>query len=256
MSGIGTGYDWSCTTFSPDGRVFQVEYAAKAVENSGTAVGLVCKDGVVLVVEKLILSKMLEEGSNNRIFTADTHVGIAVAGLSADCRKYAKKVSGECRSYERQYGDKIPAKVLGARAGNHAQFYTQFSHLRPYGCSTLIAVKDHGKPQLLMVEPSGLWYGYHAASIGKGRQSAQTELEKLDLATLSCRDALKEAAKIIYEVHDEVKDKDFELEMSWLCEETNWEHRKVPKDLAAAAEKQAQDELDEEDSDSESSDED
>jgi 20S proteasome subunit alpha 7 len=176
--------------------VFQVEYAAKAVENSGTVVALVCKDGVVMVVEKLILSKMLEDGSNKRIFTPDSHVGVAVAGLTADGRRFAKKVAQECRSYERQYGAKIPAKALGSRAGNHAQFYTQFSHLRPYGVSTLIAVKDAGKPQLLMIEPSGLWYGYRGASIGKGRQSAQTEIEKLDLENLLCKDALKEAANM------------------------------------------------------------
>mmetsp|Transcript_40904 Transcript_40904/g.130680 ORF Transcript_40904/g.130680 Transcript_40904/m.130680 type:complete len:82 (-) Transcript_40904:709-954(-) len=76
MSSIGTGYDLSATTFSPDGRVFQTEYATKAVDNSGTAIGVKCKDGVVLGVEKLVISKMLVEGSNRRIHTVDRHAGM------------------------------------------------------------------------------------------------------------------------------------------------------------------------------------
>lgn len=198
---------------------------------------------------------MLEEGSNKRIFTADTHVGVATAGLTADGRRLSKKIAQECRSYERQYGDKIPPKMLGSRVGLHVQFYTQFSHLRPYGVSVLLAVAVNGQPQLLMVEPSGLWYGYHAASIGKGRQSAQTELEKLDLANLTCREALQQAAKIIYQVRDETKEKDFVLEMTWLCEESNWEHVPVPKDIVQTADTAAQAELAEEESEEESSDE-
>ncbi|RWS21113.1 proteasome subunit alpha type-3-like protein, partial [Leptotrombidium deliense] len=84
MSAIGTGYDLSASQFSPDGRVFQVEYAQKAVENSGTAVALRGKDGVVFAVEKLVASKLHESGSNKRIATIDRHVGCAVAGLLAD----------------------------------------------------------------------------------------------------------------------------------------------------------------------------
>jgi len=87
MSSIGTGYDQSTTTFSPDGRVFQIEYAAKAVENSGTAVGIRCKDGVVLGVEKQKLSKMLVPGSNRRIYTVDKCTGMAVSGMMADARQ-------------------------------------------------------------------------------------------------------------------------------------------------------------------------
>uniref|UniRef100_M1AAS8 Proteasome subunit alpha type n=1 Tax=Solanum tuberosum TaxID=4113 RepID=M1AAS8_SOLTU len=76
MSSIGTGYDLSVTTFSPDGRVFQIEYAGKAVDNSGTVVGIKCKDGIVLGVEKLIASKMMLPGSNRRIHSVHRHSGM------------------------------------------------------------------------------------------------------------------------------------------------------------------------------------
>jgi len=84
MSSIGTGYDLSASQFSPDGRVFQVEYAQKAIENSGTAVGLRGKDGVVFAMEKLVTSKLYEPGANRRLFGIDRHVGMAVGGLLAD----------------------------------------------------------------------------------------------------------------------------------------------------------------------------
>jgi 20S proteasome subunit alpha 7 len=98
MSSIGTGYDQSTTTFSPDGRVFQIEYAAKAVENSGTAVGIRCKDGVVLGVEKQKLSKMLVPGSNRRVYTVDKCTGMAVSGMMADARQVRVPPELVCRS--------------------------------------------------------------------------------------------------------------------------------------------------------------
>nr|XP_009592267.1 proteasome subunit alpha type-3-like [Nicotiana tomentosiformis]XP_016453646.1 PREDICTED: proteasome subunit alpha type-3-like [Nicotiana tabacum] len=76
MASIGTGYDLSVTTFSPDGRVFQIEYAGKAVDNSGTVVGIKCKDGIILGVEKLIASKMMLPGSNRRIHSVHRHSGM------------------------------------------------------------------------------------------------------------------------------------------------------------------------------------
>ena len=89
MTSIGTGYDLSASQFSPDGRVFQIEYAGKAVENSGTAVAIRGKDGVVFAVEKIVTSKLYEKGANRRIFNIDTHIGMAAAGLVTDARQLA-----------------------------------------------------------------------------------------------------------------------------------------------------------------------
>jgi len=111
MSSIGTGYDLSASQFSPDGRVFQVEYAQKAVENSGTAVALKGKDGVVFAVEKLVTSKLYETGANRRIFGVDTHIGMAVAGLLADSRQIFETARKEASDYRGEYGSNIPVKV-------------------------------------------------------------------------------------------------------------------------------------------------
>ena len=124
MSSIGTGYDQSTTTYSPDGRVFQIEYAAKAVENSGTAVGIRCKDGVVMGVEKPKLSKMLVEGSNRRVFTIDKQSGMCVSGLQADGRQIVNYTREESINYLDFYGSPIPGNILCDRVASLMHFYT------------------------------------------------------------------------------------------------------------------------------------
>lgn len=99
MTSIGTGYDLSASQFSPDGRVFQIEYAGKAVENSGTAVAIRGKDGVVFAVEKIVTSKLYEKGANRRIFNIDTHIGMAAAGLVTDARQLASIARDEVRIF-------------------------------------------------------------------------------------------------------------------------------------------------------------
>ncbi|KZV27386.1 hypothetical protein F511_02495 [Dorcoceras hygrometricum] len=274
MSSIGTGYDLSVTTFSPDGRVFQIEYAAKAVDNSGTVVAIRCKDGVVMGVEKLIASKMMLPGSNRRIHAVHRHSGmvgseskselslrmmtsvketfldpedLAVAGLAADGRQIVTRAKSEAANYESVYGEQIPVKELAERVASYVHLCTLYWWLRPFGCGVILGGYDREGPQLYLVEPSGISYRYFGAAIGKGRQAAKTEIEKLKLSEMTCRQGIVEVAKIIYGVHDEAKDKAFELEMSWVCDESNRQHQKVPDDLleeVKAAAKAALEEMD------------
>uniref|UniRef100_A0A3B4ZW90 Proteasome subunit alpha type n=1 Tax=Stegastes partitus TaxID=144197 RepID=A0A3B4ZW90_9TELE len=236
MSSIGTGYDLSASTFSPDGRVFQVEYAMKAVENSSTAIGIRCKDGIVFGVEKLVLSKLYEDGSNKRIFNIDRHVGMAVAGLLADARSLAEVAREEASNFRSNYGHDIPLKHLSDRVAMYVHAYTLYSAVRPFGCSFILGSydKDDG-PQLYMVDPSGISYGYWGCAIGKAKQAAKTEIEKL---THQNKPPVLLVSRI-YIVHDEVKDKAFELELSWVGEVTNGRHEFVPKDVREEAEKYA-----------------
>ncbi|KJE97190.1 proteasome subunit alpha type-3 [Capsaspora owczarzaki ATCC 30864] len=235
MSSIGTGYDLSATTFSPDGRVFQVEYAAKAVENSGTAIALRVKDGVVFGVEKLILSKLYEPSSNRRIFTVDRHVGVAIAGLVADARQVVNRAREESANYRSFYNSPIPSQVLSQRLAGFVQVYTLYGAVRPFGCTALVGSYDSDGAHLHMIEPSGVCWGYHGCATGKGKQAAKTEIEKLNMSEMTCREAVFAIAKIIHSIHDEVKDKQFELEMSWVGAHSNGRHELVPKDLITEA---------------------
>ena len=251
-------------TFSPDGRVFQVEYATKAVDNSGTAIGFVCADGVVLAVEKLLHSKLLVPGSSRRVHAVDDHLAVAAVGVVSDARQIVKRARQEAKDWRSTFNEPIPPNVLSERIASFAQVYTLYSSVRPFGCSLLIAssvdvpVKDDSasemkdaksvparkrKPVLYTVEPSGACTGVFAAAVGKGRQAAKTELEKLlplPGTTLNSQRALVEAAKILLTVHDETKDKLFEIEMSWVTEATGWKTEIVPDAIRDAAIAEAQ----------------
>ncbi|KAB0799423.1 hypothetical protein PPYR_07303 [Photinus pyralis] len=251
MSSIGTGYDLSASQFSPDGRVFQVEYACKALDNSGTVIALKGKEGVVLAVEKLVTSKLYEPGANRRIFTIDRHVGMAVCGLIADARQIVDIARREATNYRSQYGIPIPIKYLNDRVSMYMHAYTLYSAVRPYGCSVILGGYDiTDGPAMYLIDPSGVSYGYHGCAVGKAKQAAKTEIEKLKLTDMSTPDLLKEAAKIIYLVHDELKDKNFELELSWVSKDTNGFHQRVPDHVFAEAERSAKQAMDAE-SDSE-----
>ncbi|KAF8504219.1 20S proteasome subunit [Gautieria morchelliformis] len=239
MTSIGTGYDLSASTYSPDGRIFQVEYANKAVENSGTAIGLRVKDGVVLAVEKLVHSKLLVPEANRRIQTIDRHIGLATAGLLADGRHLANRARDEAQNLRDTYRSPPTLKSVADRLGLYVQAYTLYSSVRPFGISSILAAVDKEGPALFVIEPSGVFYGYNGAAVGKGRQLAKTELEKLRLPELTTREAVMEAARIIYLVHDDAKDKEFELEMSWIGDETEGRHLAVPSDLKEEAERRA-----------------
>mmetsp|Transcript_5 Transcript_5/g.14 ORF Transcript_5/g.14 Transcript_5/m.14 type:complete len:274 (+) Transcript_5:128-949(+) len=258
MASSGSGYDLSSSTFSPDGRIFQVEYAAKAVENAGTALGLRCRDGVVLAVEKPLQNKMLVAATTGRrIHTVDEHSGVAITGFISDGRQIVNRARDEAINYDETYGTKIPPKTLANRISAYIHYFTLHGALRPFGASTLIASYDPATQQhsLHMVEPSGVTYEYFGAAAGRGRQPARTEMEKLainpkqadggEASMIDVAEGVKQLAKIIHSLHDSAKDKPFELEMSWLCEGTGWKHKGVPKDVIASAVEWAKKEIEE-----------
>lgn len=121
----------------------------------------------------------------------------------------------------------------------YVQAYTLYGSVRPFGVSTIMAIADESGPQLYMIEPTGDCLGFNACAAGKGTRNAKNELEKLDLSSLSVKNAVRETARIMYEVHNAQKDKEMQLEISWISQESNWEHRFVPNDLLAEAEEYA-----------------
>lgn len=244
MTSIGTGYDLSNSVFSPDGRVFQVEYASKAVENGGTSIGIKFKDGVVLAVERIVTSKLLVAGANKRIQSVDRHCGVAYSGLNPDGRHLVNRARDEAGSWRQIYKAPMPLPILSNRVSSYVQAYTLYSSVRPFGVSAIVGGVDAEGPHLFMIDPSGTSWGYRGAATGRGRQVAKSELEKLDFENLAAEDAVKEAARIIYLAHEDNKDKPFELELTWAsAEKTGGLHKPVPQELFDVAVKYAIDEL-------------
>ncbi|CCJ29031.1 unnamed protein product [Pneumocystis jirovecii] len=225
-----TGYDLSNSTFSPDGRIFQVEYACKAIENSGTALGIKVKDGVVLAVEHLIQSKLLIPGSNKRIYTVDEHIGVAIAGLNTDGKHFIDRAREEARNWRDIYRTPILSSSLTDRMANYMQLYTLYSSVRPFGTSCIIASIEDNIPKLYMIEPSGSYWGYSGIAIGKSHCEIKNEIEKLKLDEMSLYDAVKAAIEIIRSTHNDSKEKEYEIEVSWISlSKTEGKHQLVPK---------------------------
>lgn len=203
----------------------------------------------MLAVEKPILSKLLKPGNNRRIVNVDLHAGMVGTGLIPDCRQLANRAREEAFNHRETYDCNIPGPVLADRVSLYLQAYTLYSSVRPFGSISILGAVDRDGPHLYMMEPSGLYWGYRACASGKGRQIARSELEKLDLDTMTTAQAVKEAARMysipclyfsyrfcsIFMSHDQAKDKEFELEISWIGPESGNKHQFVPKEVLEAA---------------------
>jgi 20S proteasome subunit alpha 7 len=262
MASSGSGYDLSAATFSPDGRIFQVEYASKAVDNASTIIGVLCSDGVVLAVSKPLVHKLVvpTTGSYKRIHHVDKHAGMASTGCLPDARQLVGRAMDECRDYKEFYGAPVPPGVLADRLGAYVHYFTLHGALRPFGAAALLAAYDDDmeQPALYMVEPNGVAYSYYGVAAGKGKQAAKTELEKLQLhkaeSRISCTEAVQQATKILtmlFQEQSENEGKQLELEVSWICKDSNWEHVYVPAETVAAAKAWAKEQLEAEDDDEE-----
>ena len=200
-----------------------------------------------MATEKLITTKLLlnhKSSHNRRIQSVSGHVGLAQSGLLADGRHFVNRAREEAAQYQDIYRVPVPGMQLALRMSQYAHAYTLYSSVRPFGLASLMAVWDEYKgPQLFLIESSGQYWEYQACAVGKGRQIAKTELEKLKLDEVTPREAVKHAARIIMMAHDESKDREYELELTWICEESGRKHRLVPDDLLVEAKQFARDSL-------------
>ncbi len=171
------GYDRAITVFSPDGRLFQVNYAREAVKRGATAVGVKWKDGVVLAVEKRITSKLIEPSSYEKIFQIDDHIAAAPSGIIADARVLVDRARLEAQIYRLTYGEPVPLNVLVKKICDLKQAHTQYGGVRPFGAALLMAgVND--KPELYETDPSGAYFEWKAVAIGSGRNVAMAIFEE------------------------------------------------------------------------------
>lgn len=190
----------SASQFSPDGRVFQIDYASKAVEKSGTVIGIRGKDCVVLAVEKIITDQLYEPDAASRIFTIEKNIGMAIAGLMADGSFVADIARQEAANFRQQFERTIPLKHLCDRVAGYIHAYTLYSAVRPFGLSVIFASWDKADgPQLYKIEPSGTSFGYFACASGKAKQQAKTEMEKFTFANMNTEELVRSGGKM-YEI--------------------------------------------------------
>lgn len=215
-------YDRAITVFSPDGRLFQVEYAREAVRRGSTTIGIKFKDGVALIIDKKVRSNLIEPKSIEKIYMIDEHIGAASSGLVADARMLVDYARVNAQVEKVTYNEKVGVEVLTKKVSDYVQQYTQYGGARPFGASLLIAGVDD-EPHLFETEPSGAFLGYKADCIGAGRDIIMPIFEKEYKDTMSMDEAivlalkgLKKAAEdpnamIIAQIGIVTKDKGFRI---------------------------------------------
>jgi proteasome alpha subunit len=170
-------YDRGITIFSPDGRLYQVEYAREAVKRGTGSVGVRTPEGVVLGANRQVRSPLVEQSSVEKIHKADEHVGIASAGHVADARQLIDLARRRAQIEQLRYDQTIAVDTLTRSITDHIQEYTQTGGARPFGVALIIGGISDGEPRLFETDPSGTDYEWQAVAIGGGREKSQTYLE-------------------------------------------------------------------------------
>jgi len=185
------GYDRAITMFSPDGRLLQVEYAKKTVKQGSTAMGIVCKDGVVLVADKRIVDPLIIPESVEKIFQIDDHIGATASGILSDARVLIERAQIKAQQHQVTFDTPVDVDEIVKDVCNLKQICTQSGGLRPFGVSLLITGVDQQGPKLFETDPTGIFFQYRAAAIGEGETEVEEILKKEYRESLTVDEAIK-----------------------------------------------------------------
>jgi len=189
-------YDRAITVFSPDGRLFQVEYAMELVNRGATILGIKCPEGVVLGAEETV--EPLEESESSwKIFKIDEHIGTAIVGLSSDARVLIDQARIYAQSNRLTYDEPIDVEVVTKRICDIQQLYTQHAGVRPFGVSLIFGGVDKTGNRLFITHPSGTYKGHKATAVGAGRETVMSILKEEYRENLSLEDAVKLGVKCL-----------------------------------------------------------
>ena len=196
-------YDRGITIFSPDGRLYQVEYAREAVKRGTASVGVRTEGGIVLAVDKRSRSPLMEAESIEKLHKADDHVGIASAGHVADARQLIDFARRNAQVNQLRYEEPIGVETLTKDVTDHIQQYTQVGGARPFGVALIIGGVENGEPRLYETDPSGTPYEWKALAIGASRGEIEDYLEEHYGEDMSLDDGVELALAALETVSDD-----------------------------------------------------
>ena len=199
----GREYDGAITIFSPEGRIYQVEYALELVKRGSPIVGVRSKEGVVLAAMEPKLSKLAAPSNSKKIFKIDDHVGVAIAGLSPDARVLIRQARLYSQSNRMTYDEPVDVEDLTSSVGDLLQRYTQNAGVRPFGVSLLFGGVDEFRVSLISTDPSGSYRGYKATSIGRNSEKAKKILTEQYRDDMSLDEAISLSITALKEASDE-----------------------------------------------------
>ena len=191
------GYDRAITVFSPDGRLYQVEYAIETVRRGSIAIGIKCKDGVVIAVEEKSRKLQISDIAQ-KIFQIDDHVGVAAAGYIPDARSQVDNARFFSQSNKMIYDEPVEVETIAKHLADQCQQYTQYAGVRPYGVALILGGVVNSKSELFLTDPSGTFLSYDAIAIGSGSEQVTDFLEKTYKDDMSLDEASSLATAGIY----------------------------------------------------------
>jgi proteasome alpha subunit len=196
------GYDRAITVFSPDGRLYQVEYAIETVRRGTLAIGVKCKSGVLLAVEEKA-RKLQISNVTQKIFQVDDHIGVAAAGYIPDARTQVDHARFFAQSNRLIYDEPVDVEGVAKNLADMAQQFTQYAGVRPFGVALILAGVDKNGSNLFLTDPSGTYIGYDAVAIGAGSDQVTEFLEKSYKPDIDMDEAASLAIESIYMVSEE-----------------------------------------------------
>jgi len=254
----GSGYDLYTTTWSPEGRVFQVEYAKKHIDSKGAlCLALCCKDGVVLASQVELVHDTVKFPSStfNVIHAVDDNIAISFCGMRPDGLYLVDRARSEADSWRDRYGCQISAETLSNRMALFITQFTEYYGYRPLGASIFISSYVNGKSSLFSVNPAGEISGYYASALGSEKQAAKTELEELiPPENTTVEEGMYKLIKILKKCFDENTSKKIGLQVGVVSDDSP-RFSLVPDSLVKEMEQRADAELEDEDDEDDDEDE-
>ncbi len=183
-------YDMAATVFSPDGRVYQVEYAREAINRGGLAMGIRFKDGILFTIDKSIFSPLVEEDNLEKFFPLSNTIGAAASGLIADARVLIDILRDKAQEEKKRYGEEPDIKTLVEWISKIYEVYTRYEGVRPFGTALIVGGYDHSGFHLYETDPSGVFQERVATAIGKGSKTAMEILESRYKSDISKEQAI------------------------------------------------------------------
>jgi len=176
-----SGYDSHITVFSPEGRLYQVEYSFAAVKGCGfTTVALRGDDSVVCVTQKKLPDKLMDKDFTTHLYNLTPSIGCVTTGLSADARALVHRAREIASKFKDKNGFEIPVHYLALKTANIGQVYTQHAYMRPFGVNIIMfSIDDEKGPSLFQIDPAGYYAGYKGCAAGAKENEAQNALEKI-----------------------------------------------------------------------------
>ncbi len=190
-------YDRAITVFSPDGRLFQVEYALETVNRGPTIIGIACPGGIVLGAEEKFQTELQDPNYTWKLYEVDSHLGAAVVGLGSDARVLIDQARVYAQSNRLMYDEPIDIEIITKRIGDIEQMYTQHAGVRPFGVSIIFGGVDKTGSRVFTTDPSGSYRAYKAVAVGVGRETVEGVLKEEYRDDMKLDQAVKLAVKCL-----------------------------------------------------------